>query len=137
MARAIHDEAVATKRRLAHACEFACPTFRDDVPILIDFRAGTAERERRTRIPRTEFATTYVEIFENFHRMILDDTFEIMENRDEIFRNTDGMSINFGYLGNLRIDDEKKGNENWKILIDLFVVWLEIYFVVELESNNQ
>lgn len=47
------------------------------------------------------------------------------------------MSINFGYLGNLRIDDEKKGNENWKILIDLFVVWLEIYFVVELESNNQ
>lgn len=86
MARAIHDEAVATKRRLAHACEFACPTFRDDVPILIDFRAGTAERERRTRIPRTEFATTYVEIFENFHRMILDDTFEIMENRDEIFR---------------------------------------------------
>lgn len=62
------------------------PDVRDDVPILIDFRAGTAERERRTRIPRTEFATTYVEIFENFHRMILDDTFEIMENRDEIFR---------------------------------------------------
>lgn len=53
------------------------------------------------------------------------------------FQNTDGMSINFGYLGNLRIDDEKKENENWKILIDLFVVWLEIYFVVELESNNQ
>lgn len=112
----MHDGAVATERttarRLAHACEFACPTFRDDVPILIDFRAGTAERERRARNLRAEFTTTYVEIFENF------DTFAIHGRKIVIFENwnfqdTDGMSINFRYLGNLWIDDEKKGN--WKI----------------------
>lgn len=122
------------RRRLAHACEFACPTFRDDVPILIDFRAGTAERERRTRIGQPA-KRIYNGIRGNFRKFppndSVDDIFAIMEGKSWFsrtrgarwnFQDTDGMSINFGYLGNLRTDDEKKGNENWKILINLLEI---------------